>query len=173
MTMLLIRALQVLLIGLLFVFALRSCALLPSVNARKDAQLVFGEMPFERVLATRRIHRSGYGCTFFVLELPEDAAPTPPEAKPLANSYRHRFARDGAWQATPVADPKALDERWYCLTGIPEKLDGVGLEGHGPEIAEILQRPGAWYSSYGGSEHQILLVYAPLDNRALRLRFGD
>jgi hypothetical protein len=49
----------------------------------------------------------------------------------------------------------------------------AGLDGYGEKFLEIIASSGAWAQVYGGSESQILKVYAPEFNLAMYLRYGD
>lgn len=150
--------------SLLLIAVLFSCA------PEKAEDYVKKRLPgisFVEVLAISQSFWSlGYGCTYAVVRLGDDAPERPP-----ASTNR-------IWIRTP---PPSLfmegEENWYpgreaCLSGRPD-VAGSGLEGYGGTFAEIISRTGAWVRMSGGAESQILQIYASNEGLALHLRFGD
>ncbi|MDA7426717.1 hypothetical protein [Thalassococcus lentus] len=149
-------------------------------SGRELAEHVFEDIQISRVLAIKRTHRTGkfhaYGCTFVVVRIAEGSPQTPPNIRLMSRGYSQNFAKLGAWRATPVPSDTDLRGRKNCLIGMadfPYKPDGIGIDGYGEEIWDILQHPGAWFSIHGSSEHQVMHIYAPEIRLAVRLRYGD
>jgi len=142
---------------------------------KRSAQSIFPDMNISRVLKWKPSHGGPFGCTYLVIRLSQNAAMTPPRVVIPERGYKSRFAKDGAWRPTPVPADVDLNDRGRCLSGWPNgsDFDGAKLDGYGPKLAEILRLPGAWFSLYGKGEHQVLMIYAPKQRVAMRLRFGD
>ncbi|WP_299030667.1 hypothetical protein [uncultured Sulfitobacter sp.] len=135
------------------------------------ARALFPDLEFKSVLAQKLRHTGGFGCTYVLLELPEDAPQEPPRVVPQWRTTSYEL--DGAWKRTPLLDKRELNGRGSCLTGDDYYLDGARIDGFGPDILSLIMSPGAWYSIYGRGEGQILMVYAPDAQRALHIRYGD
>lgn len=142
-----------------------------SETGKEFARALFPDLEFSRVLASKLRQSGGHGCTYVVLELPENAPQSPPKVVPQWRGQS--YAREGEWRPTPVVDRRQLDARVYCLTGDQDRIDGAQIDGYGAGLMALLLSEGAWVSVYGSGEGQILMLYAPAARRALHLRYGD
>ena len=129
------------------------------------AQVFDGLLPYDRVLASRRWNPpfAGWGCTFAVVELGEDA-PAAPVSRG-ADEAGWSFARGGDWQPTPAAPLKDTTR-----DAIDACAGDIGAEATA-KIAAALSREGSWYlrDPVGETVH----VYSPLEGVAARIRYGD
>lgn len=126
-------------------------------SPRYAANFFAGLVEFEDVVESRRWlwgrhpwGGSAFGCTYAIVRIPKTASPTPPAT----------WERD--WAATPVivrdGRHDILDE---CRHLWPDALNARLIRAH--------DTPGSYYRS--GPE--VLLLYAPKEDLAARIRFGD
>jgi len=128
------------------------------VSGEEYARRHLPKIEFTEVLAQKQSYWDAYGCTYVVVRLAADSPDAPPTYEGVL------------WQPTPVAPGLPNDRRMECLTNKPNGWTGSGLDGYGNRVFESLQIPGAWAARFGGSESQILLVYAPAAGIASYLR---
>lgn len=173
----LIRILMILLIGLSLYACgsgLRDWRVNTSTsNALADAEAFFGPLPVARVQAYQKLHNGPYGCTYVLLKLKNSAPTDPPKLTVSRWGPWQSLEDDGTWRKTPAKFPEDVLSAEYCLTGDPDKMDGVGIDGFADEILQILQGEEAWVSYFGGGEGQYMALYSAKHRMALRLRWGD
>jgi len=141
------------------------------MSANTFAKTKLPHIEFEKVLADKQSFLRGYGCVYAVVELPAQS----PKTKPKSQNVD--------WLPTPI--PKHIlnpsqfvNGREICMNSDVKEfgedgLPGAGLDGYGEAFLRIVRNEGAWAQVYGGSESQILTVYAPNERLAMYLRFGD
>ncbi|MCF6443725.1 hypothetical protein [Nereida sp. MMG025] len=172
-----IRILMVALIGLTLYAArdvLASLGLSANTrNAIEDADVFFGPLPISGVRSYKPRHIGPYGCTYVLLRLEADAPEMPPKLTVSKWGPTASLEQDGGWQPTPQLFPDSHGSAQYCFTGFPEKMDGVGIDGHADELLSVLQSQGAWVSFFGGGEGQYMALYSAEHRLAFRLRWGD
>ncbi len=140
-----------------------------SLSADQFAQSIFVDLAYTKVLAFKSRIKTPHGCSYLVLELPEDTEVAPPV--PVFPDYVGPSER--VWASTLDAQNVEINSRHPCLILEPEKFDWAGVAGFSSQITTILKQQGAWFVRSGGVEGIELVVYAPQDRLAVYLRFGD
>ena len=142
-------------------------------NADEFVRSIFPDLIYDEVLAFKHRGQLSYNCTYMVLRLPIVPIKEPPRVLFPDLAFYDDFVKGGVWKATANQRSVELSDKYLCLTVSPEKVDGAMIEGFAAEIVQILVEPDAWYSEFGGSEGQKLLIYAPERRLAIWMRFGD
>ncbi|MEM9426008.1 MAG: hypothetical protein AAGA06_04830 [Pseudomonadota bacterium] len=126
------------------------------------ANRVFEQIRTGDVLASRRWHSItvGYGCTFAVVELPEDAAVQPPAA---LSGRKHPLNMPSNWQRTPGENLSEMSMGWFaeCREDLGDALFD--------RMSDALEAPGGWWNS----RTDTVFLYSRPARLAFRLRHGD
>ncbi|MBT0956211.1 hypothetical protein IV417_02330 [Alphaproteobacteria bacterium KMM 3653] len=132
---------------------------------RAYAHRVFeGRLAYSEVLASRRWH-AGFGvdwdCSYAIVTLADPLPEAPPA--PRDGPWYLSFGTD--WKLTPA--PELGDTTRDAI----DSCSGYWRDDLGAELQAILDRPGAWYDRDAVGE--TVVIYAPADGLAARIRYGD